>query len=340
MDGRDIELAGISCCDRCGYCAPDISQGPPVAAEVIKSASYRAQKDDRNFPGHANLFLCYALIQEAAHDYVLAAGAAKRAAWVCDDIADEIAADVCRLRALEYIKLAQANGDSFVKGPAGYEEIVLADLLRRSGQFEMVAPICEKGLLRNLDDDKIKQALIFQRQLALEQDSGHYTFADVANPEQRHKQLSYPIIIGKLLLERGFILAFAIFLFGGIGMGIARWVSLINFGPDKGLSAWVSIWLISAGIVCPVEIARRFLGIANQKAPANLPAALIIAVMGLCTIVGWQIGSTTLQGLDGAIWGAIGGALGSQTIRGFVDATELPRLRRTIIYPRGQKNVL
>lgn len=155
-------------CPDCGYCAPDISAGPLIAADVIESEPYLAQKRDKRYPELANSFLCWALIQEQDEDYSGAGWAAVHAAWACDDEPMAEAAVHCRRKALVLFQQAE----TFARGP-GAEEAIIADLLRRSHQFDQVAAVCRAGLAKD-PPKQIAALLQLQQKLARQEDAGSH----------------------------------------------------------------------------------------------------------------------------------------------------------------------
>lgn len=165
---RSTILYWIRRCPSCGYCAPQVSEGPQEAKELIACEAYRQQLDDPSYPELANRFLCWALIQERAGSDARAGWAALHAAWACDDQGASEAARRCRLRALELFRRSQAKGRPFIEG-RGAEQILLADLLRRSGRFEEVEAVCEEGLRAN-PNKLVREVLAFQKRLALLKD--------------------------------------------------------------------------------------------------------------------------------------------------------------------------
>lgn len=169
---RSTILYWIRRCPSCGYCAPQVSEGPQEAKEVVISETYRRQLEDPLYPELANSFLCWALIQERAGSDARAGWAALHAAWVCDDQGASEAARRCRLRALELFRRSQARGRPFIEG-RGAAQVILADLLRRSGRFEEVEAVCEEGLRTN-PIPVVREVLAFQKRLALlKDDRGH-----------------------------------------------------------------------------------------------------------------------------------------------------------------------
>jgi len=169
---RSTILYWVRRCPSCGYCAPQVSEGPEEAKEIVASEEYRRQLDDRAYPELANRFLCWALIQERVGSYARAGWAALHAAWACDDQGASEAARRCRLRALELFRQSQAQGKPFIEG-RGAEQVLLADLLRRSGCFEQVAAVCQEGLRAN-PTQLVREVLAFQEVLArLKDDRAH-----------------------------------------------------------------------------------------------------------------------------------------------------------------------
>lgn len=187
---RSTIFAWIHRCPSCGYCAPNVSEGHAIAAQVVHSEAYLAQRSDKSYPVLANSFLCWALVQEAAGDYAEAIWAAIHAAWVCDDASAIVAADQCRQRAIDLIRRAQAQGISFAEG-AGVEQGILADLLRRSGQFDQVEAVCEEGLAKN-PEEIVRQVLVFQQALALREDRECHTVAEVVEPKPDRQPRAAP----------------------------------------------------------------------------------------------------------------------------------------------------
>ena len=171
----------IQCCPSCGYCAPDISDGPQIAAQVIKSDSYLKQKTDHTNPELATKFLCGSIIQEVAGEYSDAGWEAVRAAWVCDDAKARTNADVSRQRAVRLFDQARTKGTNFAEG-SGVEEAILADLLRRSGDFEKVGMVCEQGLKKE-PEEIVKKILLFQQSLSSKKDAECYTIEEMDESE-------------------------------------------------------------------------------------------------------------------------------------------------------------
>ena len=147
---RSILHTYIQTCPRCGYCAPRISKPIEKASEVIKSNIYKKQLNSSEFPKLANAFLCSSLIQENANKFGSAGWSSIYAAWVCDDEGLAGGAKTCRERAIAILQRSRANTQKFT-AKSGDEEIILVDLLRRSGRFDEALKTCEEGLRKNPD---------------------------------------------------------------------------------------------------------------------------------------------------------------------------------------------
>jgi hypothetical protein len=316
----------IKRCTRCGYCAPDLAHGSPLATQLVKSAAYQAQRRDINYPALANTFLCWAMIEKASQNHAGAAWAAISAAWVCDDVINQVAADLCRLRAIELIKQAQAEGGSFAEEKQGTEEAILSDLLRRSGQFDQAEPVCQEGLAKN-PDDRIRQMLVFQQELALQQDRERYTVADAAaEPIPQHrKRPSYSVLIGGRILGAILSTILAVSFWGCILTVVANWFDWTSFAPFEGLKTWLIIWIASLVVAGLIGIVRRVI---RREYPISLIDLLpYLAISSIaCGIVGWQIGLALVGVSDGAIFGALAGILGGSFVLLSIETLELPKL--------------
>lgn len=166
----------VQSCPSCGYCAQDISKEISQARQIIESAQYREQVNHEDYPELANHFLCWAIIQENLADYSKAGWGAMYAAWTCDDTELKSSAIACRLRAMSLFREAQTRKVPFAKEP-GVEETILADLLRRTGQFDLVNEIYSEGLHKK-PDETVTQMLNFQIVLAEREDEKCYTTDD------------------------------------------------------------------------------------------------------------------------------------------------------------------
>lgn len=181
LDTRPPEMARstirfwVRRCPSCGYCAPEISRGSDLAKTTITSEAYRGQLNSPRFPELANSFLCQAILLASEDDHAGAGWAALRAAWACDDAHLEEAAS-CRTIAAEHFNTATAVGQSYAVDPS-VEQAILADLLRRSNQFQKAIQAAEEGLAR-CPDDLARRVLVFQKALAEEHDADCHTIAE------------------------------------------------------------------------------------------------------------------------------------------------------------------
>lgn len=185
----------IQTCSNCGYSAPDISQKIPKSEEIVYSDDYRKQLNSQKFPKLVNSFLCYSLILENLGEYAKAGRACLHAAWACDDAKYIDAAKICRKNSFTLFMKAKMNGQKFAE-QLGAEETMMADILRRAGEFEKALEIAEEGLkkldgnsssfhkpahpsdlLRN-PEEIIKIILKFQIELINKKDVGCYTVED------------------------------------------------------------------------------------------------------------------------------------------------------------------
>jgi hypothetical protein len=160
-------------CPFCGYCAASISEGPEIAKRIVTSSDYVEQLAAPAFPALANHFLCWSLIQTADGEDAGAAMAALHAAWTCDDERATAKADVCRQKAIAQFTNARAKGQQYAEDSAA-EALLLADLYRRTGQFEQVEAICEEELARQ-PGELMTSLFSAQRQLAQSRDSRGHT---------------------------------------------------------------------------------------------------------------------------------------------------------------------
>ncbi|MBA3825943.1 MAG: hypothetical protein H0X24_18840 [Ktedonobacterales bacterium] len=179
---RDTLGFVIARCPTCGYCAPDLTEAPAEARDVVATDGYRAQLHQDAFPELANTYLCWALICEVTRDYHRAGWAALSAAWVCDDAASKsvalvelaipvalsgeasaLAARVSRRRAISLFLTAREYEQVFMEGLGG-EELLLTDLYRRCGEFALAEQMARRGIAKSSEAVIIS---ILRGQLAL-----------------------------------------------------------------------------------------------------------------------------------------------------------------------------
>lgn len=161
-------------CPHCGYVADALSE-EAANAEVLASESYRTCDGVALVSPLARRFYRRYLLAVAAADRDAAIRAALRAAWACDDAGDGEGAVFCRKRALErlrYKKLFSRISEN--------EAILRADLLRRTGQFELLIAEYEKRRFKN---ELLSRIAAFELKLAKEGDTARYTVADATEDE-------------------------------------------------------------------------------------------------------------------------------------------------------------
>lgn len=178
---RDTIEYSVRRCPSCGYCAPQISEGPEQARVVVSSERYQRQLSDKTYPESANSFLCLSLLHEELSELNRSGWAALYAAWICDDKNASSAARQCRLRAIDLFRAARNLGMPFCTGD-GAEEALLADLLRRAELYQDVQQICGEGLAKN-PDDVVQGVLKFQVALAERRDAEPHTIKEALAAE-------------------------------------------------------------------------------------------------------------------------------------------------------------
>lgn len=174
---RSLVRLEVRACPACGYCAADIAQGPPEAVALVRDAAYEHLRDDTTYPPVANRFLRQAFILEATGETSAAGWAALRAAWCCDDGLSRDAAINCRIRALDLF-LRGLDAGQQIKGEAGSQQALLADIARRAELYHEAKILCRQGLARQ-PQPPIVRILNFQRTLAEEEDPTGYNLREL-----------------------------------------------------------------------------------------------------------------------------------------------------------------
>jgi len=164
----------IQCCDNCGYCCPDISDGFFGVDSVINSSKYKSQKANQTIPELANQFLCWAIIPESEDDFVMAGWAAVYAAWNCDDRKRVSVAKECREKTLSLFHNVKKQGKNFAADEVS-ENLVLVDLLRRSSQFEVAQAMCEKTMKHK----SVEKIMRYQVDLIKKKDINCYSIDEI-----------------------------------------------------------------------------------------------------------------------------------------------------------------
>lgn len=161
----------IEKCPHCGYVASDLSEQTTITQEWLKNNQY-VSCDNRNFANSlsASFYRQY-LISVAINNHESAFYAVLHAAWDCDDEEDVDNAIYCRKKALEELS-------KFVVEDDKKETFLLmrADLLRRSGQFDLLIKEYEGKIF---SEEILNKIAAFQIEKAKEQDVACYTIKDI-----------------------------------------------------------------------------------------------------------------------------------------------------------------
>lgn len=176
MARQDL-IRNIQQCDGCGYCAADLAGAPGTASRVVEEARYRQALGDGTLPELARRWHCRSMIQEADGRPDEAGWAALSAAWACDDAGGGDGADRMRRRAAGLFEAAIRAGRAVSPDPGGASAI-LADILRRSGQFAEGIAACEAGARSGLSE-LVAAGLEFQRLLCEQGDRRGYSFGEL-----------------------------------------------------------------------------------------------------------------------------------------------------------------
>ena len=179
LDTRPAEMARSTMghwlqeCAHCGFLSRDLRRPHQGALEILASDAYKSQRHDPSTPEAANRFLCAAMLLEKTWATAGAFWNVMAAAWCGDDAGDAAAAGRCRLRAID---LALSSAEPISK-QAGASELILADLYRRTGQFET----CDELARRPVDaaDPFIVKLLALERALAAKKDAACHSGAEL-----------------------------------------------------------------------------------------------------------------------------------------------------------------
>lgn len=158
-------------CHECGYVATDMDEKPPVESDFLTKEKY-VTCDGYSFENSmARSFYRHHLIMLEAGDIMTAVHSLLHAAWVCDDTCDNNAI-------LLRVKLAEIMGEYLKTHYDESLDIMRADVLRRSGQFNR--------LLEEYEGNEYSEALLttivkYEISLAMNEDDGCYTVSDAVN---------------------------------------------------------------------------------------------------------------------------------------------------------------
>ena len=174
-------------CPDCGFAqAPVIclKRRPPASdtvATLVRSRAYRAQLADPELPELAGSYLCRAMVEAASGRFARAGWTALLAAWACDDHSEEQGARRCRLRAIELWGEAEAAGEVIVQHGLPATQLLLADVLRRAGDFERARERCHRGL-SGRPAEPFRSLLEFEIELVTRECTGVHQVSEVVCP--------------------------------------------------------------------------------------------------------------------------------------------------------------
>lgn len=201
--GSSVDL-WVMDCPRCGYCAPDLdkpididevsrSSGGTlresvhrleawrrVVRKLMEGPQYREPFDIRAaMPSPAVAHLRCGVLQHAGGRSADAGHSALCAAWVCDDNAASFGADElrdvaaqCRRAALGLFQQAREADQPFASHRI-HEELLLVDLLRRTGDFVLAAERLS-ALPRDIHDEERAVAVRQQGWIVLHDRAAHH----------------------------------------------------------------------------------------------------------------------------------------------------------------------
>jgi hypothetical protein len=165
-------------CEECGYVAPELENAAATDAKRVATTDYRQALSRGDRARLANRFVCRALLEEAAGDLGSAGWRRLHAAWACDDADQAEEARVQRLAALGLFERARAQGGRAMKSVAGGDELLLADIARRSGEFERALQYCSAGLALPEVPAFVTSLLMLQQDLVRARDTACHTVAE------------------------------------------------------------------------------------------------------------------------------------------------------------------
>jgi hypothetical protein len=168
----------IQKCPRCGYCATNISECGPLAREAVQSRQYTEILGELVEGGYplsscfeAGAYLC------RIHDDVLGQFRhIQSAAWACDDARDNDMAVQYRHECIKV--LGQIRATSIDIGHSGGTEAILADLLRRIGQFDKARTECHRALEVASPECYLEEGIRLQLDLIAQGDRSCHRFPE------------------------------------------------------------------------------------------------------------------------------------------------------------------
>ena len=163
-------------CPHCHFVSDDLGV-KSAGFETIPAAKYMSVLANSAYPSVARKFLAYALIMEEENPEV--AGYARlRAAWACDDEQLNELANQCRFKAVQTLIACT------LRWPEERQidnNLVIIDMLRRLGKFDVANDILSSFLMRDGLTEIILNICQFQKALIERREMGVYTVDDAVN---------------------------------------------------------------------------------------------------------------------------------------------------------------
>jgi hypothetical protein len=171
-------------CKGCGFVSSELGESKPTDLEMVATSGYRATLMSRDRHHGANRFVCRSMLDEAAGELASAGWRRLHAAWVCDDEQDVEAAQILRREAVMLFERARAAGTLAMAKVVGGDELLLADLSRRSGEFAQGITYCEAGLRHGEITPFVSDLLKFERGLCEARDTKCHTVGEIEEGEE------------------------------------------------------------------------------------------------------------------------------------------------------------
>ena len=172
-------------CGECGFVAPELEKTVAGDARIVASADYRAELKCAGRMPLANRMVCRSLLEVAAGEFVTAGWRRLHAAWVCDDANATEEARTQRRAALELFEQARAIGQRAMKSVEGGDEVLLADIARRAGEFERALEYCDAGFALVEVPEFVLKILEYERVLVRARDTSCHSVGEVEETSAR-----------------------------------------------------------------------------------------------------------------------------------------------------------
>ena len=142
---RNTLMYQIQECPSCRYCAPDLTCADVAVKDIVSSGNYLQIANDNEISALIRRYLQYSYCAEMLEDNKTAFFGYLTASWICDDTNEMRLGRQCRDKAIEYMIKCKKRGDLIWNHP-GFFELMLADLYRRTAEFEKGSKMIQFGL--------------------------------------------------------------------------------------------------------------------------------------------------------------------------------------------------